>query len=69
MTGRQLGKIDFAEFGTNKDYPFHIGLQPGFQLGDKTWIRGGGRYTVNINPDCKWESKDKSDSKDEDEEV
>ena len=52
MTEKQLGKIDFAEFGTIKDYPFLIGLQLGFQLGDKTWIGDGGRYTVNINPDC-----------------
>ena len=55
MTGKQLGKIDFAEFGTIKDYPFCIGLQLGFQLGDKTWIADGGKYTVNISPNCKWE--------------
>ncbi len=60
MTGKQLGKIDFAEFGTIKDYPFCIGLQLGFQLGDKTWIGDGGRYTVNINPDCRWETEKRS---------
>lgn len=54
MTIKQLGKIDFAEFGTIKDYPFLIGLQLGFQLGDKTGIADGGKYTVNINPNCKW---------------
>lgn len=53
MQEKQLGKIDFAEFGTIKDYPFLIGLQLGFQLGDKTWIGNGVRYTVNINPDWK----------------
>lgn len=54
MTGKQLGKIAFAEFGTFKDYPFCIGLQLGFQLADKTWIGDGGRYTVNISPKWKW---------------
>ena len=48
MQEKQLGKIDFAEFGTIKDYPFLIGLQLGFQLGDKTWIGNGVKYTVNI---------------------
>lgn len=33
MTEKVLGKIDFAEFGTNKDYPFLIGIQLGFQHG------------------------------------
>lgn len=29
MDGKILGKIDFAEYGTIKDYPFLIGLQLG----------------------------------------
>lgn len=48
MTEKVLGRIDFAEFGTNKDYPFLIGIQLGIQLGDK---RGIGKYTVYINFD------------------
>ena len=62
MTEKQLGKIDFAEFGTIKDYPFLIGLQLGFQLGDKTWIGDGGRYTVNISPNCKWETRERTET-------
>ena len=62
MTEKQLGKIDFAEFGTNKDYPFFIGLQLGFQLGDKSKIGDGGRYTVNISPDCRWETRERTEA-------
>lgn len=62
MTEKQLGKIDFAEFGTIKDYPFLIGLLLGFRLGDKTWIGDGGRYTVNITPNCKWETKERTEA-------
>ena len=55
MNRKMLGKIDFAEFGTIRDYPFLIGLQLGFS--GKGWaIMDGGKYTVNINPDCKWDS-------------
>lgn len=62
MTEKQLGKIDFAEFGTNKDYPFYIGLQLGFQLGDKSKIGDGGRYTVNISPHCRWETRERTET-------
>lgn len=47
MTTKELGKITFAEFGTVRDYPFLIGLQLGFRM-------DGGKYTVNISPECKW---------------
>ena len=51
MNGKVLGKIDFAEFGTNKDYPFLIGMQLGFRLGDESAVGDGGKYTVHINFD------------------
>lgn len=60
MIVKELGKIDFAEFGTIKDYPFLIGLQLGFKLSDKSYIGAGGKYTVNISPDCKWETKNRT---------
>lgn len=56
MTGKVLGKIDFAEFGTIRDYPFLIGLQLGFKLGDGGGIMDGGSNTVNISPECRWET-------------
>ena len=56
MTEKVLGKIDFAEFGTIKDYPFFIGLQLGFKLGDGGAIMDGGANTVNISPECQWET-------------
>lgn len=62
MTVKQLGKIDFAEFGTIKDYPFLIGLQLGFQLGDKTWIGDDGKYTVNISPVYKWKPEKRTEA-------
>ena len=56
MTEKVLGKIDFAEFGTIKDYPFLIGLQLGFKLGDGGVIMNGSAHTVNIDKKCRWET-------------
>lgn len=53
MTTKELGKITFAEFGTVRDYPFLIGLQLGFRM-DGSAVMDGGKYTVNISPECKW---------------
>ena len=60
MDEKILGKIDFAEYGTVKDYPFLIGLQLGFKLGDGCGIMDGGKYTVNIDKHCRWEESDKA---------
>ncbi len=54
MTEKVLGKISFAEFGTNKDYPFLIGIQLGFQLRYKRGI--GDEYTIYINFDNEQET-------------
>lgn len=59
MTGKVLGKIDFVEFGTIKDYPFLIGLQVGFKLADGCGIMCGGKYTVNIDKQCRWEETER----------
>lgn len=61
MTEKLLGKIDFAEFGTIRDYPFLIGLQLGFSMGG-TGVMDGGRYTVNINPNCRWKNGERSEA-------
>lgn len=53
MITKELGKITFAEFGTVRDYPFLIGLQLGFRM-DGSGVMDGGKYTVNISPECKW---------------
>lgn len=53
MEEKLLGKIDFAEFGTLRDYPFLIGLQLGFSMSG-SGVMDGGKYTVNISPECKW---------------
>ncbi len=55
MAEKILGKIDFVEYGTIKDYPFLIGLQVGFKLADGCGIMDGGQYTVNISKECRWE--------------
>lgn len=60
MDGKILGKIDFAEYGTIKDYPFLIGLQLGFKLGDGCGIMDGGKYTVNIDKECRWEESERT---------
>lgn len=55
---KMLGKIDFAEFGTLKDYPFLIGLQLGFSMsGGGYGVCDGGKFTVNISKECKWEGQ------------
>lgn len=59
MTGKILGKINFAEYGTIKDYPFLIGLQLGFKLGDGTYVMDGGINTINISEECKWEEAER----------
>lgn len=51
MTEKHLGKNYFAEFGTIKDYPC-----------DKTWIGDGGKYMVNINPACRWETSERTET-------
>lgn len=53
MVTKELGKITFAEYGIIRDYPFLIGLQLGFRMNGSA-VMDGGRYTVNISPDCKW---------------
>ena len=59
VTGKNLGKITFAEYGTIKDHPFLVGLQLGFKLGDGTSVMDGGSNTVNINEECKWEEAER----------
>lgn len=62
MTEKILGKITFAEFGTILDYPFLIGLQLGFDLAGGAVIMDGGKYTVNISPECKWKEFSRADA-------
>lgn len=59
MSEKILGKIDFAEFGTVRDYPFLIGLQLGFKLGDGCGVMCGGKYTINIDKNCRWEESER----------
>lgn len=58
---KRLGKIDFAEFGTVRDYPFLMGMQLGFSMGG-CGVYDGGKYTVNISPDCKWGDVSRADA-------
>ena len=59
ITGKNLGKITFAEYGTIKDRSFLIGLQLGFKLGDGTSVMDGGSNTVNISKECRWEETER----------
>ena len=52
MVTKELGKITFAEYGTIRDYPYYIGLQLGFRMNGSA-VMDGGKYTVNISPECK----------------
>lgn len=58
MTEKILGKIDFAEYGMYADRPFLVGIQLGFSLnGGKEGIMDGGRYTVNLHKDYRWDNE------------
>ena len=59
MTGKILGKITFAEYGTVRDIPFLFGLQLGFKLSDGTSVMDGGSNTVNISEECRWEGAER----------
>ena len=54
MLEKRLGKIDFVEFGSMRDYPFQLGLQLGFSMSG-SGVMDGGKYTVNMSPDYFWE--------------
>lgn len=58
MTGKVLGKITSAEFGQNRDYPFMVGLQLTFST-EAGCCGCGGKYTENINKECKWENSER----------
>lgn len=58
---KHLGKIAKAEFGQVSDHPFLIGLQLTFE-GNFGGIGDGGRYTINISPDCRWEHSERADA-------
>lgn len=62
MTRKILGKISFAEFGVIRDYPFLMGLNLGFTLGDGCSICDGGKYTVNVGDSCKWSQRERQES-------
>lgn len=52
-----LGKIESAEFGHYPDRPFLVGLQLCFSF-KRSGVCDGGKYTVNISPECRWESNE-----------
>lgn len=54
MQEKRLGKITCAEFGQIPEYPFLFGLQLTFSF-DGSGVGCGGKYTVNISPECGWD--------------
>ena len=54
MTGKFLGKIISAEYGLIPDHSYMIGLQLTFQFDGNYNCGDGGKYTVNISDECKW---------------
>lgn len=54
MKDKVLGKIDHVEFGRYPDRPFLFGLQLGFSFQGGS-VGDGGKFTVNISPECRWE--------------
>lgn len=58
---KMLGKIDFAEYGTFPDRPFLLGLQLGFSF-NGSGVMDGGKYTVNISKQCRWEEAERQEA-------
>ena len=56
-----LGKIDHAEFGVYPDRPFLYGLMLGFSF-PAAAIFDGGKYTVNISPNCHWDESERREA-------
>ena len=56
-----LGKIDYAEFGLDPDRPFLYGLMLGFSF-PGAGIFDGGKYTVNISPNCHWDESERQEA-------
>lgn len=56
-----LGKIDYAEFGLYPDRPFLYGLMLGFSFPGEG-VSDGGKYTVNISPNCRWEESERQEA-------
>jgi len=58
MIQKRLGKITKAQFGRYPDRPFLFGLQ--LEFGFKgSGVGCGGKYTVNISDNCRWERQEK----------
>ena len=58
---KRLGKIVSAEFGLYPDRPFLYGLILEFSF-PYSGIGDGGKYTVNISKECKWEKSDRQEA-------
>lgn len=56
-----LGKIDSAEFGLFPDRPFMYGLMLSFSFSG-VGIADGGKYTVNISANCRWEESERQEA-------
>lgn len=61
MTEKLLGKIDFAEFGLYPDRPYMYGLILGFSF-PAAGICDGGKYTINISKECRWEESERQEA-------
>lgn len=49
MIEKRLGKIDFVEFGSMKDYPFQLGLQLGFSMSGSGVMDGGKIHCKHVS--------------------
>lgn len=59
MLKKCLGKIERAEYGKIADYPFLMGLKLDFRF-ENGGVGDGGKYTVNMSKDCKWEARERA---------
>lgn len=60
MDGKFLGKIESAEFGQVPDRPCIFGVRLRFRICDGSFVGDGGRYSTNMNPECKWSATERN---------
>lgn len=61
MDGKFLGKITKAEYGKYPGYEYLMGIKLEFRF-DGSGIGCGGKYMINMNPDCEWSKEERADA-------
>lgn len=61
MDEKFLGKITQAEYGKYPGYEYLMGIKLELSF-DGCGIGCGGKYMVNMNPECRWSKEERTDA-------